>query len=99
MVEIHEPVRLVMIIEAREHDLRALLERNTMIRKVMLNRWVIVSIQDPDTGQLKSLDENGEFSPFELDEEMLSNHPVVGASMDWVRGVDGPLPFASLQLS
>jgi uncharacterized protein len=97
MVEIHEPVRLVMVIEAKQSDLKVLLDRNAMIRKIMFNRWIIVSTLDPDTGSLACLEANGEFRPFELDEEMLSNHPVIGASMDWVRGLDGPLPFASLQ--
>lgn len=98
MIEIHEPVRLVTVLEAPATHIKAILDRNKVLRRILLNKWIITASYDPLTKVLSTMDYSGEFTPFQLEDEALLNHPLVGASLDWAQGLDGILPFASVQL-
>ncbi|MGK0348460.1 MAG: hypothetical protein ACI855_004550, partial [Myxococcota bacterium] len=52
MVEIHEPVRLLNVIEARPEQLLAILERQPALRTLVVNRWILVAAFEPETQQM-----------------------------------------------
>lgn len=52
MIEIHEPVRLQLVIENRPAMLAAILERQPSVAELVVNHWVQVISLDPDTGDL-----------------------------------------------
>lgn len=52
MIEIHEPVRLHLVIENRPAVLASILERQKGVAEFVLNGWVHVISVDPDTGDM-----------------------------------------------
>src|SRR5437763_12110274 len=52
MVEIHEPVRLLFVIETWPETMLRLLERNPDIDRLVRNDWVRLAVLDPDSPAL-----------------------------------------------
>jgi uncharacterized protein YbcC (UPF0753/DUF2309 family) len=82
MVEIHEPVRLLNVIEARPEQLLAILERQPALRTLVVNRWILVAAFEPETQQMWFFGDNG-FEPYMPESAEL---PVVARSGDWYIG-------------
>ncbi|MFO0914874.1 MAG: DUF2309 domain-containing protein [Pirellulales bacterium] len=93
MVEIHEPVRLLFVIETTPEKMIAIMDRNPPISRLCRNRWVQLAVLDPDSPQLQ-LFQNGQFVPYQPEEGEL---PVVARSVDWYRGLRNHLGFAGVQ--
>lgn len=93
MVEIHEPVRLLNVIEARPEQLLAILERQPGLKKLIVNRWILVAAFDPDTHEMWFFEESG-FVPYETESSTL---PISPTSFDWYRGHREHLPPATIQ--
>ncbi len=64
MVEIHEPVRILFIIETTVQAMLQIMDRNEGIGKLCRNRWVRLAVLDPATRQL-SVFQLGEFRPYQ----------------------------------
>ena len=64
MIEIHEPLRLQMVIETTPATLRAILERQPSLRSLIMNEWVRVATIDPSTGAIATLHPGRGFSPW-----------------------------------
>lgn len=82
MVEIHEPVRLLVIVEVPPEDLLRVVADNPSIERLVRNRWIRVATLAPDGAQLHVLGPNG-FEPYAPSSRRL---PIVPASADWYRG-------------
>ncbi|MFM8952571.1 MAG: DUF2309 domain-containing protein [Planctomycetaceae bacterium] len=98
-VEIHEPVRLLMVIDATTDAIRAVLERLPAVRTLVANRWVRLAAWDPDTGSLASYEPDpagDRFVPYVPEQAVL---PVAASSADWFRGHRGHLPLARIARS
>lgn len=93
MVEIHEPVRLVIIVEATPETMLRIMDRVEMIGKMARNGWVQLATQDPETAALKVF-KDGAFHDYEPQAEAL---PQVASSVDWYRGWRDHLEFAEIQ--
>ncbi len=63
MVEIHEPMRLLFVIEAPPAHLDKLMKANAGIRRLVQNRWVVLVLMDYDTGEL-TIYQGGKFAPY-----------------------------------
>ncbi|MCA9606984.1 MAG: DUF2309 domain-containing protein [Myxococcales bacterium] len=59
MVEIHEPVRLLTIVEAEPAQLAALLEKHPGVARIVLNRWIQVVAWSPSTGEMSFFAKDG----------------------------------------
>ena len=92
MVEIHEPVRLLFIIETTPETILNVMERNKEIGTVLRNGWALLAVQDPQTGALQKY-EDGEFKPYQPEAESL---PWAPTSVDWYRGWRDHLEFAEI---
>jgi hypothetical protein len=90
MIEIHEPVRLLIIVDASVAVLGGIYERQRELRELIGNGWVQLVSVDPDTGVMQRFTPQG-FQPVTPPEAPL---PVVSASPEWYRGQRDFLPPA-----
>jgi len=95
MVEIHEPVRLLLIIETRPEILIGIMNRVAIIGRMARNGWVQVAVQDPETARIKVF-QNGTFIDYKAEAELL---PQAESSADWYGGWREHLEFAEIQAS
>jgi uncharacterized protein YbcC (UPF0753/DUF2309 family) len=91
MIEIHEPVRLQIVIEARTEIVAAIYGRQAGLRELIGNGWVHVIVKDPDTGAFAIFDPAQGFVPWAGPVRPL---PICARSGDWYRGQREPLPPA-----
>ncbi len=94
MIDIHEPVRLIFVIEADESVFKSVLERNVGIRDTIQNEWVLMNLYDTKTNTIRRY-KNGVFTTW-TPPENLEPLPRAISSEAWVFGRKGYLPFAAL---
>ncbi len=92
MVEIHEPRRLVTIVEAPIDRLTAVIDSLPASKKLVDNRWVHLVALDPKDYRLYRLGPNG-FTPYAPRGVELKTAP---RSIDWYRGHREHLPYARI---
>jgi uncharacterized protein YbcC (UPF0753/DUF2309 family) len=90
MVEIHEPVRLLVVIEHDPVTVEALLASEPAIAKVIRNHWISLMTYSSDTNSLHYFDHTGTFVPFE---EQAAEVTSISSSLPWVIGKRGHLEF------
>jgi uncharacterized protein YbcC (UPF0753/DUF2309 family) len=88
MVEIHEPTRLAIVVEATRERVRRVVEANPNIDRLVRNRWIWIACLDRESGALWELRSTG-FVPHTLGQPL----PIVtGESAAWYQGKRGFLP-------
>ena len=92
MVEIHEPVRLLFVIEATPSAMLRIIRENEAIEKLVAGAWVQLAVFDPETSRVERYI-GGEFVPYS---PSVSEIPTVMSSIDWYRGHRDHLGFASI---
>jgi uncharacterized protein YbcC (UPF0753/DUF2309 family) len=92
MVEIHEPVRLLFVIEATAEAMNKIISQNEAIKKLVDGDWVQLAILNSATSEIKHY-RNGQFEIYKPKTEELSKAP---SSVDWYRGWRDHLKFASV---
>ncbi|MET0402480.1 MAG: DUF2309 domain-containing protein, partial [Cystobacter sp.] len=95
MIEIHEPVRLLLIVEASVAVLAGIYERQPILRELIGNEWVQLVSVDPVTGEQMRFTPRG-FQPVIPPSAPL---PVVASSPEWYRGQRDFLPPALIDAS
>lgn len=95
MVEIHEPVRLLFIVETTPEVMLGLMERNADIGRLCRNGWVQVATLDPHSSALQLL-QGDHFEPYEPQQLGL---PQVAASLQWYEGQRDHLGFVQITAS
>jgi uncharacterized protein YbcC (UPF0753/DUF2309 family) len=83
MVEVHEPMRLQLIVESSTSILGEIYGRQAAIRELLDNAWVHLIAMEPDTGEFRL------FVPgvgFVLWDGSLTPLPEVNSSFDWYKG-------------
>ncbi len=79
MVEIHEPMRLLLIVDATPASLLAVASRQAEVAELVTKQWIQLVSADPDTGAMM-LFQDGGFVPY-VPQPMLL--PVVERSPEW----------------
>jgi uncharacterized protein YbcC (UPF0753/DUF2309 family) len=92
MVEIHEPVRLLFVIETKPEVLLWVMDKNPGIGKLIRNGWVRVAILDPDSPTIRFF-RDGTFHDYHPRPERL---PRAASSVEWYRGRRDHLEFAEI---
>ncbi len=87
MVEIHEPVRLLTIVEATTEMLERVLAQEAGLANLVNNAWIQLVAWDPD-GDAMAVYENGRFRPYATENPAIA---VVNRSMDFYYGRRGHL--------
>ncbi|HEX3870234.1 MAG TPA: DUF2309 domain-containing protein, partial [Pirellulales bacterium] len=92
MVEIHEPVRSLFIIETTVQAMLQIMDRNEGIGQLCRNEWVQLAVLDPLTRAVY-LFQDGKFQPYH---EQASLLPQAASSVDWYQGWREHLEFAEI---
>jgi uncharacterized protein len=91
-VEIHEPVRLTMVIEAAPERLAAVLESSPNLARLVKNRWLFLASLSPDASEVQEF--VGEKPRIYPPSQPLAVVP--GPSANWFRGKRGNLGFVQV---
>ena len=89
-VEIHEPIRLLFVIESTPRAMFSIMERNPVICRILQNGWAQLAVLDPESSEIR-LFCDGEFHLYQPETSEL---PKVASSLDWYRGWRDHLGFA-----
>ena len=92
MVEIHEPVRLLFVIETTEVAMAKIIAQNEAIQRLVHGNWVQLAVLDPENSTIK-LYRQGQFVEYKSESDKLAT---VDSSVDWYRGWRDHLKFASV---
>lgn len=92
MTEIHEPLRLLFVIETSPEAILSIMQRNPGIDVLVRNQWVHVAVLDPDSSRIQ-IYRHGKFEPYQPQQTEL---PQVAHSIDWYRGWRDHLGFARI---
>jgi uncharacterized protein len=95
MVEIHEPMRIVFVIENTPEAVLSIMARNPNIDSLIRNRWVQIATLSPTSNSIH-LFESGRFVPYEPVQTALPRMP---DSYACFRDRRGHLPFATIAAS
>lgn len=91
-VEIHEPVRLLFVIEATPDGIRQILDRDPLVGKILKNGWSQLALLNPNSSEILVY-RAGEFHPYQPD---ITELPKAASSLDWYRGQREHLEFAEI---
>lgn len=94
-VELHEPVRLLMVVEVEQAALCRLLERNPTWKRLVAHEWLQLATLSP-TGSVLHRYAHGAFRPYSPSPAM---PPTTCNSESWYRGRRDHLEFACIQPS
>ncbi|HEX4229451.1 MAG TPA: DUF2309 domain-containing protein [Bryobacteraceae bacterium] len=89
MVEIHEPVRMLFVVETTPERLTKVIAASPALEELVNNRWVRFATIDPASGQIH-VRKNGGFVEFDGPVERL---PVAFSSPEWYHGKREHLPM------
>ena len=92
MVEIHEPVRLLLIVESTPEKLLRAAFQSPVVRELIENRWIRLATIDPKSGAFHVY-RQGVFEPFTTS---LENLATTASSPDWFLGKPDHLPVARI---
>ncbi|MBX7167560.1 MAG: DUF2309 domain-containing protein [Pirellulales bacterium] len=93
MIEIHEPLRILFVIETTPEVMLRLIDANPVIGQLIRNEWVQLATLSPD-GPTIHVYERGVFKEYEVEDGEL---PKVARSLDWYRGRRGHLGIAVIE--
>lgn len=95
MIEIHEPMRLLMVVEHRLEVLTAIYERQPLLQTLVGNGWVKMAAKDPESAAIHRFVPGKGWVPWQAPQEAL---PHARTSTDWVRNQRGPMPPALIDM-
>jgi hypothetical protein len=82
MVEIHEPMRLLVVVEQTPAVLSAILERQPPLQELIGNAWIVLAAKDPATGAIAQYCPRRGWLPWSGKAVL----PQVARSSDWFAG-------------
>ncbi|MBL8810956.1 MAG: DUF2309 domain-containing protein [Planctomycetaceae bacterium] len=92
-VDIHEPVRLLFVIESTPEAMIQIMNENPTVANICRNGWAQLAVLDPNSPQIKRF-VNGQFVDYTPGSTEL---PAVDSSLEWYRGWRDHLPFALIR--
>jgi uncharacterized protein YbcC (UPF0753/DUF2309 family) len=92
MVEIHEPVRALFIIETTPEAMLQIIDANAGIGRLCRHGWVLLAVIDPASRAVKVY-QDGAFVDYQPQAAVLPRAP---SSVDWYRGWRDHLEFAAI---
>jgi uncharacterized protein YbcC (UPF0753/DUF2309 family) len=88
MVEIHEAMRLQVMVEARIDTITKIYQRQPALQELIGNGWILVSAKDPESETIHAFDPAAGWVKWEGARSPL---PVVRQSNEWFMGHSAPL--------
>ena len=93
MVEIHESVRILFVIETRLSVMTSILEKDPNISRMINNEWTLLSVLDPDSPSVHYY-QNGKFVVHQSSDKPM---PQARTSTEWIRGWRDHLGYALIR--
>jgi len=94
MIEIHEAMRLQVLVEAKTEVLTKIYLRQPALQELVGKGWLLLSAKDPDSEQIHVFSPDKGFVPWD---GQRSDIPTVDNSTDWYDGKHQPLSPALLK--
>lgn len=91
-VEIHEPVRLLFVIETTPQAILSIMDRNPVVGRILRNGWAQLALLNPNSSEILVY-RKGEFMVHWPEKTEL---PKAATSTDWYRGWREHLGFAQI---
>jgi uncharacterized protein len=91
-LDIHEPVRLLFIIESKPEPLIRIIDSNPTLMRIFRNQWSHAAILDPESENIQRFKDD-QFIPHSKQSDRL---PEVASSQEWYQGKRDHLSFASV---
>ncbi len=92
-VEIHEPIRLLFVIESTPDAMLQIMARNKVIGRILLNGWAHLAVFSPTSGDVLVF-RDGKFQPYTPSDAKLAH---AATSTHWYRGWRDHLDFAVIE--
>jgi uncharacterized protein YbcC (UPF0753/DUF2309 family) len=92
MVEIHEPVRILFVIETQPETMLRIMDANPGIGQLCRNQWVQLAVLSPESAAIQVF-RNGAFHDYQ---PQATHLPRAASSTDWYRGWRDHLEFAEI---
>lgn len=92
MVEIHEPMRMLFVVETSPAGMQRVMAANPAIDRLCRNGWVQLAVLDTATEQIQVY-QQGQFRPYRVRSDSL---PRAASSAAWYRGWRDHLGFAEI---
>lgn len=89
MIEIHEPLRLQVLVEAKTEILGQIYERQASIRELVGGGWILLSAVDPDTAEISVFERGVGFVPWQPEKKHV---PEYESSVAYYQDINVPLP-------
>jgi uncharacterized protein YbcC (UPF0753/DUF2309 family) len=94
-VEIHEPVRVLFVVETTPERLLATIHASPALTEWVENQWIRMAVMDPEQGgRIFAYRGSGKWEAIEGDDEKLFE---VGSSREWYEGHIDHLPMARIE--
>ncbi|MDH5445883.1 MAG: DUF2309 domain-containing protein [Gammaproteobacteria bacterium] len=94
MIEIHEAMRLQIVVEASTEVLTTIYKRQAPLQELVGNGWLLLNAIDPDSGEITMFKPEQGFVKWEGE---VSNLPEVASSTNWYAGHQTPLTPALIK--
>jgi len=91
-VDIHEPVRVLFVIEASAEAMLGIMDANVTVGNICRNGWAQLAVLDPLSNRIQQF-VDGKFVDYEPGNLTLET---ATSSAQWYRGKRGDLPFATI---
>ena len=88
MIEIHEPIRLLVVVEAQTEVLSAIYGRQPALQELIGNGWLLLAAKAPDSAAIHLFEPAGGWKPWQGPVVAL---PTVARSSDYYPGTLAPL--------
>lgn len=92
MVEIHEPIRLLILVETTPEAIFSIMARNETINRMIRGGWVQIATYQGETGEIMWY-HNGQFTPHVRESNQVAQ---TANSLQWYRGKRDHVVFAQL---
>ncbi|MES9971085.1 MAG: DUF2309 domain-containing protein [Candidatus Thiodiazotropha sp.] len=88
MIEIHEAMRLLAVVEASTERLTEIYQRQPPLQELVGNGWVVLVAMDPDSGAFHLFEPQTGWLPWQPDKSAIAK---VDRSAEWYTGSSEPL--------
>ena len=92
-VDIHEPVRLLFIIESTPEAMLRIMDQDPTVGRICRHEWAQLAVLDPNSSRIQRF-VNGQFVDYQPTTTEIAT---AESSLDWYRGWRDNLPFAMIQ--
>jgi uncharacterized protein YbcC (UPF0753/DUF2309 family) len=97
MIEIHEAMRLLVVVEQTTGVLSTLYQRQPALQELIGNGWIVLAAKHPESAEIQLFDPAQGWQVWNENSGDAKGMTEVERSLDWFSGQSEPLPPALLR--